>query len=77
MTDTDGLETLCATPDEALAHIRAGSKSSRSGSRASTPPTTSWLPRCWPKIGRIHDEIPPGGMDVPLFEDTTTGKQHG
>jgi hypothetical protein len=28
-------------------------------------------------VERIDGEIPPGGIDVPLFQDATTDKRHG
>jgi len=75
--DTDGLETLCATPDEALAHIRSLIEG-LPVRLACQYPADDELPAEMPaKIGRINDEIPPGGMDVPLFQDTTTGKHRG
>ena len=75
--DTDGLETLCASPDEALAHIRSVIED-LAVQLARQYPAQEELPgEMLANVERIDGEIPPGGMDVPLFQDATTDKQHG
>jgi hypothetical protein len=76
MFDTDGLERLCASPDEALAHIRELIEE-LAVRLARQHPDQEELPAGMPaNVERIDREIPPGGMRVPLCHDTVTDKEH-
>jgi len=75
--DTDGLETLCASPDEALTHIRDLIEDLAVRLAREYPAQEELPAGMLANIDRIHGEIPPGGMDVPLFHDTTTDRRHG
>ena len=75
--DTDGLETLCASPDEALGHIRSAIEDLAVRLARQYPAHEELPGEMLANVERIDGEIPPGGMDVPLFYDETTDKRHG
>lgn len=74
--DTDGLETLCATPEEALAHMRE-LITDLAVRLARQYPAQEELPGAMLANVERLEEIPPTGMDVPLFQDTTTDERQG
>jgi hypothetical protein len=74
--DTDGLETLCANPEEALAHVRTLIEDLAVRLARQYPDNEELPAGMLANIDRIHDEIPAGGMRVPLFHDTATDKEH-
>jgi hypothetical protein len=74
--DTDGLETLCASPEEAVAHMR-GLIEDLAVRLARQYPDQDELPAgMLANVERIDGEIPAGGMRVPLFHDSTTDTEH-
>jgi hypothetical protein len=74
--DTDGLETLCASPEEAVAHMR-GLIEDLAVRLARQYPDQDELPaQMLANVDRIDGEIPAGGMRVPLFHDSTTDTEH-
>jgi hypothetical protein len=74
--DTDGLETLCASPEEAVAHMR-GLIEDLAVRLARQYPDQDELPaQMLTNVDRIDGEIPAGGMRVPLFHDSTTDTEH-
>ena len=74
--DTDGLETLCATPAEALAHVRNLIEDLAVRLARQYPDQEELPAGMLANVDRIDGEIPPGGMRVPLFHDTATDKEH-
>ena len=74
--DTDGLETLCAGPDEALAHMRNLIEDLAVRLARQYPDQEELPAGMLANVDRIDGEIPPGGMRVPLFHDTATDKEH-
>jgi len=74
--DTDGLETLCANPEEALAHVRSLIEDVAVRLARQYPDQEELPAGMLANIERIHDEIPAGGMRVPLFHDATTDTEH-
>jgi hypothetical protein len=75
--DTDGLETLCASPDEALAHMRNVIEELAVRLARQYPDQEELPAGMLANVERIDGEIPPGGMDVPPFHDATTDTRHG
>jgi hypothetical protein len=76
VVDTDGLETLCATPDAALSRVR-NLIEELAVRLARQYPAQDDLPAAMlANVERIHD-IPPGGMDVRLIHDAVTDKRKG
>ena len=74
--DTDGLETLCASPEEAIAHMRSLIEDLAVRLARQYPDQDELPAAMLANIERIHDEIPAGGMRVPLFHDATTDTEH-
>ncbi|MGH2947829.1 MAG: hypothetical protein ACRDPC_16515 [Solirubrobacteraceae bacterium] len=74
--DTDGLETLCANPDEALAHVRTLIEDLAVRLARQYPDQEELPAEMLANLDRIGGEIPPGGMRLPLFHDTATDKDH-
>ena len=72
--DTDGLETLCASPDEAIAHIR-NLIEALAVRLARQYPTQQELPAAMLANAERVRDIAPGGMDVPLIQDATDRQQ--
>jgi len=75
--DTDGVETLCASPDEALAHIRIVIEDLAVRLGRQYPADEDLASGMLANVERIDGGIPAGGMDVPLFHDVTTDTRHG
>jgi hypothetical protein len=75
--ETDGLETLCASPDEALAHIRSVIEDLAVRLARQCPADEEQPSEMPANVERIDGEISPGGMDVPLFYDARTDTRHG
>jgi hypothetical protein len=75
--DTDGLETLCASPDEALAHTRSLIEDLAVRLARQYPDQEELPAGMLANVDRIGGPIPPGGMDVPLVHDATTDTRHG
>jgi hypothetical protein len=75
--DTDGLETLCANPDEAVAHVRGVIEDLAVRLARQYPAQEELASGMLANVERIDAEVPPGGMDVPLFEDAATDTRHG
>ena len=65
--DTDGLETLCASPDEAVAHMRGVIEDLAVRLARQYPAQEELASGMLANMDRIDGEIPPGGMRVPLF----------
>jgi hypothetical protein len=73
--DADGIETLCPSPDAALARVR-DAITDLAVRLARQYPTQEELPaELLAKIDRLGD-IPPGGMHLPLIEDLVTDERH-
>ena len=70
--DTDGLETLCASPEEALAHMRSLIEDLAVRLARQYPDQEELPAGMLANVDRIDGEIPAGGMRVPLFHDSTT-----
>ena len=74
--DTDGLETLCASPEEAIAHMRSLIEDLAVRLARQYPDQDELPAGMLANVDRIDGEIPPGGMRVPLFHDSTTDTEH-
>jgi hypothetical protein len=74
--DTDGLETLCASPDEATAHMRSLIEDLAVRLARQYPDQDELPAGMLANVDRVGGEIPPGGMRVPLFHDSTTDTEH-
>jgi hypothetical protein len=72
--DTDGLETLCASPEEATAHMRSLIEDLAVRLAGQYPDQPELPAGMLANVERIDGEIPPGGMRVPLFQDSD--KEH-
>ena len=76
MIDTDGLETLCADPEEATARMRNLIEDLAVRLARQYPDQDELPAGMLANVERIGSEIPPGGMRVPLFHDSTTDTEH-
>jgi len=74
--DTDGLETLCASPQEALAHMRSLIADLAVRLARQYPDQEELPTEMLANVEHIDGEIPAGGMRVPLFHDTVTDTEH-
>jgi hypothetical protein len=74
--DTDGLETLCANPKEAVAHMRSLIEDLAVRLARQYPGQDELAAGMLANVDRIDAEIPAGGMRVPLFHDSTTDTEH-
>jgi hypothetical protein len=74
--DTDGLESLCASPEEAIAHMRSLIEDLAVRLARQYPDQDELPAGMLANVERVDGEIPPGGMRVPLFHDSTTDTEH-
>src|SRR4051794_5676449 len=74
--DTDGLETLCANPQEALAHVRSLIEDVAVRLARQCPDQDELPAGMLANIKRITTRSRPARMPVPLFRDSTTDTEH-